>query len=253
MPFESVRALFGWPGVYVALVVSGFVLYAVLSGASYLWSFVLRRDRYMPDYRPDPAEMKASVQWAFYSIAGNALLMMPFEWAIANGKSQLYDGLWDHGALYLAFTVMFELVFSETLVYWIHRGLHLRFFYRLLHVRHHKFRVPTPLASMAFHPLDSFAQALPHHLCAFMLPLNTWVYHSYVTAVMIWAVMIHDRVCFVGHPLVNHTGCHTAHHWYNKYNYGQFLSVWDRLCRTYKDPRELPAQFFASKPGWRSR
>ena len=58
----------------------------------------------------------------------------------------------------------------------------------MLHVRHHKFRVATPLASMAFHPLDSFAQALPHHLCAFMLPLNTWVYHSYVTAVMIWAV-----------------------------------------------------------------
>ena len=44
----------------------------VLSGASYLWFFVLRRDRYVPDYRPNPAEIRASVKWAFYSIAGNA-------------------------------------------------------------------------------------------------------------------------------------------------------------------------------------
>ncbi|APR81535.1 Sterol desaturase family protein [Minicystis rosea] len=249
MLFDPIRAWFGWPGVYLALVVSGFSFYAVLSGASYLWFFVRRRDKYVPDYRPNPAEMKMAVKWAFYSIAGNALLMMPIEWLIANGKSKLYTGLGGYGLFYLAFTVLFELVFSETLVYWIHRGLHLRFFYRTLHVSHHQFRTPTPLASVAFNPLDSFAQALPHHLCAFLLPVNIWVYHGYVALVTVWAVLIHDRVCFVGHGFVNHTGCHTAHHWYNKFNYGQFFTFWDKLCNTYKDPRELPAQFFASMPG----
>jgi lathosterol oxidase len=251
MLFEPIRAILGWPGVYVALVISGFSFYAVLSGASYFYFFVLRRDRYVPDYRPNPAEIRTSIKWAFYSIAGNAILMMPIEWGIAHGYSKLYDGLGGRGFWYLAFTILAELVISESAVYWIHRGLHARFFYRTLHVSHHQFRVPTPLASVSFNPLDSFAQAFPHHLCAFLFPVNTWVYHAYVAAVTVWAVMIHDRVCFVGYGFVNHTGCHTAHHWYNKYNYGQFFSFWDKLCKTYKDPRELPAQFFQSMPGRR--
>lgn len=251
MILEPIRAYLGWPGVYLALVAFGMISYALLSGGSYLYFFVWRRDKYVPDHRTDPKEIWTSVKWAFYSVAGNAVLMMPFEIAMSKGHSKLYWGLGEHGYAYLAFTILFELVFSETLIYWIHRGLHGRFFYKTLHVSHHQFRSPTPLASVAFHPVDSFAQALPHHLCAFILPLNTYVYHVYVATIMVWAVLIHDRVCFVPWGFVNHTGCHTAHHWYNKYNYGQFFSFWDKLMGTYKDPRELPAQFFASMPGQR--
>jgi lathosterol oxidase len=55
--------------------------------------------------------------------------------------------------------------------------------------------------------------------------------------VMAWTVLIHDRtpVCQrVGHQ--SHAGRHTAHHWYNKYNYGQFFTFWDRLCGTCREP-----------------
>lgn len=251
MMFESVYRAWGVPGIFVTLVSGGMLLYALLSGASYLYFFVLKRDLYVPDYRPDPASMLQSVKWAFYSVAGNAVLMLPVEVAILRGKSQLYYSVDERGWPYLFATVLAELAVSETLIYWIHRGLHQRFFYRTLHKSHHQFRVPTPLASLAFNPLDSFAQAAPHHLCAFLFPLNGWVYHGYVAMVMVWAVLIHDRICFVPFGIVNHTGCHTAHHWYNKFNFGQFFTFWDRLCGTYKDPRELPAQFFASMPGRR--
>jgi lathosterol oxidase len=253
MIYEPIRALFGWPGVFLALVATGMLAYGVLSGASYLYFFVLERERYVPDHRHDPAEIRAALKWAFYSIAGNAALMMPLQWAIAGGHTKLYTGWGERGYAYLGLTIVAELVISETLIYWIHRGLHVRFFYKHLHHGHHQFRSPTPLASVAFHPLDSFAQAFPHHLCAFLFPLNTWVYHIYVGTILVWAVLIHDRVSFVPWGFVNNTGCHTAHHWYNKYNFGQFFSFWDRWCGTYKDPRELPAQFFASMPGRRAR
>lgn len=251
MIFEPIRAVLGWPGVYLALVTFGMLSYFVLSGGSYLWFFVLRRDKYVPDYKPDPKEIRASIKWAFYSIAGNAVLMMPLEVAMSRGYTKLYTRFDQYGYAYLLLTVVVELIVSETLIYWIHRGLHWRFFYRTLHISHHQFRSPTPLASVAFNPLDSFAQAFPHHLCVFLFPLNTYVYHVYVGLIMVWSVLIHDRVCFVPYGFVNHTGCHTAHHWYNKYNYGQFFSFWDKLMNTYKDPRELPAQFFASMPGQR--
>ena len=64
---------------------------------------------------------------------------------------------------------------------------------------------------------------------------------------MLWSLMIHDQVRWVPFRFVNHTGCHTAHHWYFRYNYGNYFTFWDRLCGTYFDPEELPEQFIASK------
>ena len=58
--------------------------------------------------------------------------------------------------------------FTETLVYWVHRSLHHPLLYRALHRYHHEFREPTPWVSMAFHPLDSFAQGAPYHLFALL-------------------------------------------------------------------------------------
>ena len=95
--------------------------------------------------------------------------------------------------------------------------------------------------------MDSFVQSFPYHLYAFLLPINFWLYLGMVLFVTLWSVMIHDRVSLVPGGIVNHTGCHTAHHWYYAYNYGQYFTFWDRLCGTYRDPAELPDRFLASK------
>jgi lathosterol oxidase len=75
-----------------------------------------------------------------------------------------------------------------------------------------------------------------------------WVYNGFVTLVTIWAVMIHDRIRWTPLSFINHAGCHMAHHWYFRYNYGQFFTFWDRLCGTYHSPADLPERFSASWP-----
>lgn len=249
MFFKDLYERYGWAGLYLFMVVAAAALFFSLAGTSYLVFFVWKRDRYVPDYRPNTDELRRSVAWAFYSLLGNGVLMLPIEIGIITGRSKIYFDFHEHGWLYTALSVLGVLAVTETLIYWIHRGLHLRFFYKTLHIKHHQFRVPTPIAGVSFHPLDSFLQALPHHLCAYLFPLHVWVYHAGVTFVTLWAVLIHDRINWVPYRFVNNTGCHTAHHWFNKYNYGQFFTFWDRLCGTYKDPRALPPQFFASMPG----
>lgn len=37
-------------------------------------------------------------------------------------------------------------------------------------------------------------------------------------------------------PVVNGTACHTIHHLYFNYNYGQFTTLWDRIGRSYRRP-----------------
>jgi len=77
---------------------------------------------------------------------------------------------------------------------------------------------------------------VPHFLCVFLFPVHIGVYLGMLVFVSVWTVLIHDGVSYVRNPAVNYTGHHTAHHRYNKDNYGQFFTFWDRVGGTYRTP-----------------
>lgn len=248
MVFSWINTEFGVPGLYFFMLGSALAVYFLLSTASYLFFFRWKKARFHPEYQADQAAIMNSIKWAFYSAAGNSLLIIPIELLIVYGKSRIYTDVGDYGWGYLVLTIFLVLIITETLIYWIHRSLHTKFLYRHLHVYHHKFREPTPFVGLAFHPLDSFYQGLPLHLCAFLLPLNIWVYHGALIVITLWAVIIHDRVRLVPSEWINHTGCHTVHHWCFAHNYGQFFTFWDRICGTYRSASCLPEKFASSWP-----
>ena len=64
------------------------------------------------------------------------------------------------------------IAFTDACIYWIHRFLHHRLVYKHLHKTHHTWKVPTPFASHAFHPMDGFLQSCPYHLYLFLFPLH---------------------------------------------------------------------------------
>jgi lathosterol oxidase len=89
----------------------------------------------------------------------------------------------------------------------------------------------------------------------FIVPTNAWVYFGMWLFSSIWTMMIHDRVRLLPDSLsgiINHTGCHTAHHWFYRHNYGNYFTFWDRACGTYFDPDRLPQKFFAVKSSAKS-
>ncbi|CAK9301603.1 unnamed protein product [Gordionus sp. m RMFG-2023] len=131
------------------------------------------------------------------------------------------------------------IAFTDALIYWIHRMLHYPPVYIKFHKQHHKWKVPTPFASHAFHPLDGFAQSLPYHIYPFLFPLSSHLYLLLFVSVNVWTVSIHDGVYSVPTRLkwaINGAAHHTDHHLFYRYNYGQFTTIWDRIGRTYKDP-----------------
>jgi lathosterol oxidase len=226
--------------VFLALTGAGFLFFFSLATLSHGFFFVWKKKRFHPAHEDDPKEIRRSVRWSFFSIVGNAALMMPLHVLIATGHSKLYFDVSEQGWLWIAGQAALILVITETLIYWIHRALHGDFLYHYVHKPHHSFEVPTPWAGVAFNPLDSFMQALPHHLCLFLFPVHFGVYLAFVSFLTLWAVMIHDRVSIMPWRGINYTGHHTLHHWYYDCNYGQFLTFWDRLCGTYRDPENSP-------------
>lgn len=50
--------------------------------------------------------------------------------------------------------------------------------------------------------------------------------------------MIHDGEYVSQSVVVNGAACHTMHHLYFNYNYGQFTTLWDRIGGSYRKPNE---------------
>jgi Delta7-sterol 5-desaturase len=241
---------FGWLGLPAASALFGFAFWAVFVHLSYYYYFVRHRSRYVPDYREVVDELREARRWSFVNILGNALLLLPIQLLIVFNWSRLYLDVDQYGWPYLILSLIGALAFAESGIYWAHRLLHVQPVYRWLHAVHHRFREPNPSAAYAFNPVDSFFQSLPYHFYVFIVPTNLWVYFALYLFSSFWTVMIHDRIRWIPvwlGPFINYTGCHTVHHWYYRYNYGNYFTFWDKLCGTYCSPDRLPDKFFAVK------
>ncbi|KAJ5591857.1 uncharacterized protein N7459_002226 [Penicillium hispanicum] len=185
-----------------------------------------------------PHQIRQELHQGLTSIPIMAALTVPFFLAEIRGYSKLYDLASD--APFAAWSFLqypLFIFFTDSGIYWIHRYEHHPRVYRWLHKPHHKWVVPTPFASYAFHPLDGWAQSLPYHVFPLLFPLQKAAYLGLFMFVTMWTVLIHDAEYLASSVVVNGASCHTMHHLYFNYNYGQFLTFWDRLGGTYRTPQ----------------
>lgn len=213
--------------------VFGFILYALTASLSYCFVF----DK---DTMNHPKFLKNQVKLEIKQ-ALSAIPFMSFLTALCfifelHGYSKLYWNVSDYPTWYLYFQFPLFVLFTDFGVYLIHRGLHHRLVYKTLHKPHHKWIVSTPFASHAFHPVDGFLQSTPYHIFPFVFPLQKGAYIFLFMFVNVWTVMIHDGQYLANDPIINGSACHTIHHLYFNYNYGQYTSLWDRIGGSYRKP-----------------
>ncbi|KAK9235711.1 hypothetical protein V1525DRAFT_253560 [Lipomyces kononenkoae] len=211
------------------------VFYFLFSGMSYVFVYD-KRNLDHPKYLKN--QMRMEIKQALSSIPLMALLTVPWFIAEIRGHSFMYWDLNDYGVTYLVLQFPLFILFTDFGIYLIHRGLHHPVLYKRLHKRHHKWIVPTPFASLACHPIDGYMQSLPYHIFPFLFPLHKMSFLVLFANINIWAILIHDGEYLTNSPLVNGAACHTVHHLYFNYNYGQFTTLWDRIGGSYRTPEK---------------
>lgn len=213
----------------------GALLYLSFATLSYV--FVFDRDTFKhPRFLKN--QITLEITQALSAIPFMSLCTAPWFVAEVRGYSRMYLEVEKHGWLYMILQYPLFLMFTDCGVYLIHRGLHHKWVYKHLHKPHHKWIMPSPFASHAFHPLDGYFQSLPYHIFPFLLPLNKISYLILFTFINFWTIMIHDGEFLVNSPVINGTACHTVHHLYFNYNYGQFFTLWDRVGGSYRRPED---------------
>jgi lathosterol oxidase len=223
------------PTMFLLLWLGTLLLYLGVAGASQCLMWIKAKS--VPGTKIGSKQIGKAISLSLVSIGCNSVIITPVVVLVVRGSTRAYFTVSDYGWGYLLFSIVFLVLFTDTLVYWIHRTLHARSLYKLVHRYHHEFRAPTPWASLAFHPLDAFAQALPYHLFAFLFPIHVGVYAAALMVVTLWTFLIHEPPLFFPEGWPNFAAHHAIHHTCNKYNYGQFFSFWDRIGNTYRHPK----------------
>jgi lathosterol oxidase len=190
----------------------------------------------------EPQKVRQAIYLSVLTVFGNTALTSPILVLILRGSSRVYYHVADHGWVYLVFTFAVLVVVADTLIYWIHRALHMRAPYKWIHRYHHAFRTPSPWASLALHPLEAFVQGLPYHLFVFLFPLHIGVYAVFLFLTILWSFASHEPGTLFSNGWLIFPSHHELHHTCNKYNYGQFFTFWDRIGNTYRHPQtETPS------------
>ena len=218
-----VTSLFGW------------LLYFIVAWISF--TFVYDKSNFNhPRYLKNQIYME--IKQASTAIPIMVLLTVPWFLLELHGYSKLYWNIDNStgGWSAIFWQLPSFILFTDCGIYFIHRGLHYPPIYKKLHKPHHKWIVCTPFASHAFHPVDGYFQSLPYHWFPFFFPLHKISYILLFTFVNFWTVMIHDGEYLSNDPVINGAACHTIHHLYFNYNYGQFTTLWDRLGGSYREP-----------------
>ena len=230
--------------LWIITMVFGWGLYLSMATFSYLFIFdrsVFNHPRYLQN------QMRQEIQLALSAIPLMSLLTVPWFMLECNGHSKLYYTKPNMTRWTILKEIAAFIFFTDCGVYWAHRWLHWPKVYRALHKPHHKWLVCTPFASHSFHPLDGYGQSISYHIYPMIMPLQKFIYLGLFTFVNFWTVMIHDGNHMYNSKIINGTACHTVHHLYFSYNYGQFTTLWDRLAGSYRRPDDSLFDKSASK------
>lgn len=184
---------------------------------------------------PPEADVRSEFWFSVSSLAIMSGLSVPLEVGIQLEYSKVYHHASERSLAYLLLSPLLFILVSDCCIYFIHRGLHHRSIYRYIHKPHHSYIHTTAFAAFAFHPLDGFLQGVSYQLFVYIFPFHSMIHLVSMSCVLLWTINIHDRASF-GIPGINGAAHHTVHHTTFKSNYGQYLTLWDKLFGTHRDP-----------------
>jgi sterol desaturase/sphingolipid hydroxylase (fatty acid hydroxylase superfamily) len=151
-----------------------------------------------------------------------------------------YENISQYGIFYFFAAFVIMLLIHDTYFYWIHRFMHVSFFFKTFHLVHHKSTNPSPWASYSFHPLEAVIESLIFAVFLFTIPIHRT--HLIVFFTFSLAYNVYGHLGYELYPKgfnkhwlgkwINTSVSHNQHHQYFKGNYGLYFTFWDRWMGT---------------------
>ena len=245
-PLEETKILaFGW---IVQMYIRNMILMSVVAGGLHLYFYTFTKQGKDLRYDPRPL-MKNGRQFTlggqirdnmFWTLISGVTIWTIYEvlmfWAISNG----YAPMLTWAAHPIWFVLMFFLIpiWESFYFYWIHRFLHIPFFYKHVHSLHHRNINVGPWSGLSMHPLEHFiflGSVLIHWLVAahpvhILYHLQYYALTAATTHTGFEGLVVKDQ-----NRLALGTFHHQMHHRYFECNYGSLEIPWDKFFGSFHD------------------
>jgi sterol desaturase/sphingolipid hydroxylase (fatty acid hydroxylase superfamily) len=189
---------------------------------------------------PDRASIRHEIWWSMTNTATTAASTVFTYHLIQRGMTSMYFTVADWGWTYLAASAALCVLGYDTWLYWQHRLLHTRWLFQHVHWVHHRVGNPTPFATFAMHPVETFMGNVFFILFTVFVPV-----HPFAMAAAGAYMFAYGTICHLGYelyprwfaraPLLRHFNnatYHNMHHSLIRCNYGNWFIFWDRLMGT---------------------
>jgi sterol desaturase/sphingolipid hydroxylase (fatty acid hydroxylase superfamily) len=233
--------------VFFLLAYAYFLLNYFLPNGFFYWLFWKRNreswadQRIQKDREPSPDQIRTEIASSLRSLAWYAAIATFAMWCYRHGYSSMSTSAVPSGRHFLSLVLL--MLAHDTYFYWVHRLLHVRPIFRLIHRHHHDSLAPTPWAAYSLSTGEAILQCPLWVLC-FTVPA-----HPAIVLTVLFLQNIYDTFGHLGYEFfpgwmlrskwilaVQATPTHhDTHHRYFQGNFGHYFNLWDRLMRT-----ELP-------------
>lgn len=153
-------------------------------------------------------------------------------WTWAGGRFGGWPALWLVPVQLLVFVLA-----EDTVFYFAHRALHVRWLFSNVHAKHHRFRHVRSFVAEFAHPAENLMNLVAFFLGPILVGCTFPV-------LMLWIVirMLETAEAHSGYAFTSSASRHAFHHLHAQRGcYGSFFSPWDRLLGTDRQWRESTA------------
>lgn len=234
-------------GVFFLLAYAYFLVNYFLPNGFFYWLCWQRNSdfwathRIQKDRAPKPDQVRREILSSLKSLAWYAVIATFVLLCYRHGfTSMTLEGV-PRGYHLLSLVVL--MLLHDTYFYWLHRLIHVRPIFRIVHKHHHDSRAPTPWAAYSLSTSEAILQCPLWVLC-FTMPA-----HPAIVVAVLFLQNIYDTFGHLGHEFFPRWMLHSrwilavqatpthhdAHHRYFQGNYSHYFNFWDRLMGT-----ELP-------------
>ena len=227
------------------------IRYGVIAGVFFLWWYLLRREKYsgrkIQAKFPSAQDYKREVGYSVLTFIIFATIATIVYLPEVRGFTQVHRDVSEivgaNTALQLAYWiggVALMLAVHDAYFYFMHRFVHQKKIYPIVHKVHHLSHNPSPWAAFAFHPFEAFTEFLIFPIIVFTVPHTLGMVGTWLGLMTLYNAYGHLGFelypkGFNTHPLgrwINTSVNHNMHHKYATSNYGLYTLVWDRLFGT---------------------
>lgn len=156
------------------------------------------------------------------------------------GYLKVYSSWTERDYFYSPLAMLSLFAWHDCYFFWTHRLLHIRFFYRYIHIVHHKSKNPTAFASGSSHPIEAFIEVFFLLPFLMLVPIHWSALLLFLILTEIFSISGHLGVELLpaktwdswwGRWITTNTH-HNLHHQYPNGNYALYGKFWDLHSNT---------------------